>query len=144
MSFTSKGTFVKLKLDGKYFVGETSTSLAMAVSMIETSSKVSGNASTFIAGRVAETMSVSSLGTATGGVTVMDVAAARAAALDLEELDFTLSEYDSLGALVEGALIVSGKCLISSVSADFPDNDNISLSVDLQVTGATTDGVNPA
>lgn len=139
---TSKGTFVQITLGTKKFVGESSVSLAMAITMIETSSKASGDASEFIAGRIAETISVSSLGTTEGAPTDQDIQSLRAAAVAGAEIAFTITEYDAAGVAVVGAFNIAGNALISSVSFDVPDNDKITASVDLQVTGATTTTVN--
>lgn len=139
---TSKGTFCKLTLATKQFVGESSVSLAMAITMIETSSKASGDASTFIGGRISETISVSSLGTADGAPTAQDIKSLRAAARTGAAIAFVLTEYTSAGAVVTGSMNIAGSALISSVSADFPDNDNITCSVDLQVTDVTTTTTN--
>ena len=139
---TSKGTFVQLTIATKKFIGESSLSLAMAVSMIETSSKASGDASTFVAGRIAETISVSSMGTSDGAPTAQDVKLLRSTAVAGAAVAFVITEYTSAGAVVTGSFNIAGNALISNVSADFPDNDKITLSVDLQVTGATTTTTN--
>lgn len=137
------GTFVKLKIGDKLMVGESSVSLAMAIEAIETSSKASGYNSTFEYGRINETLSVESIASSSNSETNYNFSAARAAAKAQTKVEFELSEYDDTGALVDGAHIITGSAVITSVTWDAPDNDVQTFSVELQVDGATTDAVNP-
>ena len=142
MASNQVGTFVKLKIGTAEMVGESSVSLAMAITMIELSSKADGNTSSFVAGRVAETLSVSSIGDTDGAVTDYNIKEARAAAKLGTSVEFTITEYTAAGVAVVGATTIVGRALISGVSADYPDNDKITFSLDMQVTGDTTDSVN--
>jgi len=141
---TNVGTKVLLKLGTVFCVGESSTSFKSAQTMIETSSKASGNASTFVAGRINQTMSASSICstdptlTAYGLKTALDEQAAGT------EVDFVITEYtdETGGTVATGAIKLSGKCLLSNINADFPDNAPATFSLDLQITDGTTVGTN--
>ena len=114
-------------------IGETSTSLKSAQTMIETSSKLSGNNSRFKPGRINQTISVSSIAstdTATSEYGHDDALQAQSQALPI---DFVLTEYDSDGDAVSGAINIAGTTLISNVNKDDPDNDKSTFSLDLQI-----------
>lgn len=123
-------------------IGETSTSLKSAQTMIETSSKASGVNATFAAGRITQTMSVSSIAstdTATSEYSHEDALAAQA---QLVPVDFSVTEYDGNGDPATGAIIISGTTLISNVALENPDNEKTTFSLDLQITGDLTVDVN--
>lgn len=139
---TKVGTFVKIKIGTALMVGETSVSLSSAVTMIETSSKTSGNASTFEYGRIAETISIASIGTTDSTETAYNFQAARTAAKAGTKVTFEMTEYDSAGSEVAGAHNIAGTALVQNVTWDNPDNDVTTFSLDLQVDDETTDTVN--
>lgn len=138
------GTKVLLKLGTVFCVGESSTSFKSAQTMIETSSKQSGNNSTFSAGRINQTMSVSSIASTDPAATSYGLKQALDKQAAGTEEDVLITEYtDETGAsAVSGALKLSAKCLFSNISAEFPDNDKMTFSLDIQITDGTTVGTN--
>jgi hypothetical protein len=112
--------------------------------MIETSSKASGNASTFVAGRINQTMSVSSIASTDPAATSYGLKQALDEQLAGTEVAFIITEYtdETGGTPATGAIKLSGTCLLSNVNADFPDNDKMTFSLDLQITDGTTVGTN--
>ena len=135
---TKVGTLVKIKIATKELVGELSTSLATAVNIIEVSSKASGRASNFEYGRVAETVSVSSIATTDGSATEENWKDAQAAAVAGTKVAVEITEFDSGGSEVAGAINIAGTALLSNVTLDIPDNDRLTFSADLSFDGATT------
>jgi len=135
---TKIGTCVKITLATKELVGELSTSLSTAVNIIEVSSKDSCNATNVEAGRVAETVSVSSIATTDGTATDENWKDAQAAAVAGTKVAVVITEYDNSGTEVSGAINIAGTAVISNVSLDIPDNDKITFSCDLSFDGATT------
>lgn len=139
-----KGTFVMINFDGGVLVGQNSLSFATTVTMIETSSKTSGNTSTFEAGRVAETMSVGGLASTAKEVTnkgywELYAAAKAGTPKTVYFTEFTDKDGDTP---VVGKEKLSASCLISNLTWDAPDNDNITFSCDLQITGDATQSTN--
>lgn len=114
-------------------IGETATSLKSAQTMIETSSKLSGNNSTFKAGRIVRTISVSSIASTDTATTEYG----HYDALQMQDqelpIDFVLTEYDDAGDVVPGALNIAGSTLMSNVTEDTPDNDKLTFALDLQI-----------
>jgi hypothetical protein len=135
---TKVGTLVKIKIATKLMVGELSTSINSVVNLIDISSKASGRASNFEYGRLAENVSVSSIGTTDSSESAYNWKAAQAAEVAGTKVAVTISEYDSAGDLESGAWIITGTALISNVSFDGPDNDKLTFSCDLTFDGATT------
>lgn len=141
-----KGTFVLVNFNGGTLLGQNSLSFATTVTMIETSSKTSGNTSTFEAGRVAQTMSVGGLASTAKELTLKGYWDLYAAAMAGSPITVYFTEF----ADKNGAAVVSGKekmtasCLISNLTFDAPDNDNITFSCDLQITGDVTEQTNAA
>lgn len=146
MSGTKVGTRVFLKLATKLVVGESSTSFKSAQTMIETSNKLSGLDSDFEAGRINRTISVSSIASTDPQTTTYTFKAALEAQASGTAITFILTEYtDATGATVTPSVSkISGNCLISNVSWEAPDNDKMTFSLDLQMTGAVTVGTNAA
>jgi hypothetical protein len=139
---TRIGTYVMLKLGGILLVGESSVSFKSAQTMIETSSKISGLVATFQGGRITQTISVSGIASTDPSASTYGLKAALEAQVANEEIAFVITEYtDETGDTpFTGAIELTGNCLISNVSADFPDNDKASFSLDMQITGGTTPG----
>lgn len=135
---TKVGTLVFLKLGTKAVVGETSTSYKSAQTMIELSNKTSGFDSDFAAGRINRTISVSSIASTDPQTTTYTFKAALELQASGAEVAFILTEYadKTAAAVVAGMTKISGSCLISNVTWDAPDNDKMTFSLDLQVTGA--------
>lgn len=141
---TNVGTTVFLKLGTKIVVGETSLSFKSAQTMIEKSNKTSGINASFNAGRLNQTITVSSLASTDPSATTYGYKAALDAQAALTPVAFIITEYtDSTAATVAtGAIKLTGNCLISNVSVEFPDNDKMTFSLDLQVTDGTTVATN--
>ena len=124
-------------------IGETSTSLKSAQTMIEVSSKINQKKASFKAGRITRTLSVSSIASTDTATTEYGHEDALAAQVQLVPIDFTLTEYDVNGAVVQGAIIISGSTLLSNVALENPDNDKTTFSLDLQISDTMTVDVNP-
>jgi len=105
---------------------------------------LSGMDSDFAAGRINRTISVSSIASTDPQTTTYTFKAALELQASGAEVAFILTEYadKTAAAVVAGMTKISGSCLISNVSWDAPDNDKMTFSLDLQVTGATTVGTN--
>jgi hypothetical protein len=123
-------------------IGETSTSLKSAQTMIEVSSKKTQNNASFKAGRVTRTLSVSSIASTDTATTEYGHEDALQAQVQLVPVDFTLTEYDDQGVVAPGAIIISGSTLVSNVSLDNPDNDKTTFSLDLQISDEMTVDLN--
>jgi hypothetical protein len=115
-------------------IGETSTSFKSAQNIIETSSKSSGNDAEFKSGRITRTMSVSSLASTDPTSTGYGFDLALAVQEQQSAISFLLTEYAS-GTPVTGAIKLSGSAFVSNVSWEVPDNDKMTFSLDLQVSG---------
>jgi hypothetical protein len=139
---TEIGTLVKVKLGTKFFLGEMTNSISASATAIEISSKANGNESAFEYGRVAETATFSSLASSEPDSTDYGYKQAKAAMYAKTKVAYVLTEYDSDGAEVSGALKISGTCIITSVTKDAPDNDKMTFSMDVQFDGKTTDTTN--
>lgn len=139
---TKIGTLVKIKIATRFMVGETTASMASIVNLIDISSKASGRTSNFEYGRLAETVSVSSIGTTDASESAENWKHAQAAQVAATKVAVTISEYDSDGVLVSGAIIISGTALIGNVNQDNPDNEKLTFSLELTFDGDTTIGTN--
>ncbi len=139
---TKVATLVKIKIATRFMVGELSTSMASVVNLIEISSKASGRASNFEYGRLAETLSVSSIATTDASIGTENWKQSQAAEVAATKVAVTISEYDSGGSLESGAIIITGTALISNVALESPDNDRLTFSLDLTFDGATSVGTN--
>jgi len=137
------GTCVKLTLETKELVGELSTSLATAINLIEVSSKASKRASNFEYGRIADTLSCSSIGTTDGAATEETWKALHDAAVAGTKVAVEITNYDADGTTkTVGAVNISGTALIGNITEDYPDDDRITYSCDLTFDGAITKSVN--
>ena len=139
---TKVGTLVKIKIATKFMVGETSSNLASVANVIDISSKASNRTTNVEYGRLAETVSVSSIATTDASESAENWKDAQAAQVAATKVAVTMSEYDSSGTLVPGALIISGSAVISNVSLDVPDNEKLTFSMDLSFDGDTTVATN--
>jgi hypothetical protein len=144
MATTNKvGTVVLITIGGNELVGELSTSLATAVNLIEISSKASGRASNFEYGRIADTVSVSSIATTNGAATEETWKALHDALVAGTKVAVVITEYDAPGGTaVVGAVNISGSALIGNLTEEIPDNDRMTYSCDLTFDGAITKSVN--
>ena len=141
---TQIGTLVMIKLGTTLLVGESSTSFKSAQTMIEKSNKTSGNKASFAAGRITQTISVSSLAGTDPSATNYGVKQALDAQDSQAEVAFIITEYTTATGTTpaSGALKLTGNCLLSNVNVEYPDNDKITMSLDLQVTDGATVGTN--
>ena len=139
---TKVATLVKIKIATIFMVGELSTTMASVVNLIDISSKASNRASNFEYGRLAETLSVSSIATTDASASTSNWKQAQAAEVAATKVAVTISEYNSGGSLVSGAIIISGTALISNVNLEAPDNEKLTFSLDLTFDGATTVATN--
>lgn len=139
---TKVGTLVKIKIATRFMVGELSTSMASVVNLIDISSKASNRSSNFEYGRLAETLSVSSIATTDASESAENWKQSQAAQVAATKVAASISEYDSDGVLVPGAIIISGTALISNVALETPDNDKLTFSLDLTFDGDVTVGTN--
>lgn len=139
---TKVATLVKIKIATRFMVGELSTSMASVVNLIDVSSKASGRASNFEYGRLAETLSVSSIATTDAAIGTENWKQSQAAEVAATKVAVIISEYDSVGSLESGAIIITGTALISNVNLESPDNEKLTFSLDLTFDGATTVATN--
>jgi len=144
MATTNKvGTAVLTTIDGSELVGELSSSLATAVNLIEVSSKASGRASNFEYGRIADTLSISSIATTDGTATEETWKILHDAIVAGTKVAVVITEYDAPGGTaVIGAVNIAGSALIGNLTEDIPDNDRMTYSCDLTFDGAITKTVN--
>ena len=122
-------------------VGESSSSFKSAQNIIEVSSKASGQDAEFKAGRITRTISVSSIASSDPTLTSYGFDTAIYAQAGLLPIAFSLTEYSS-GTAVVGSTIIAGSAYVSNVSWENPDNDKMTFSLDLQVSGSVTVGIN--
>lgn len=140
MAAKRNGTLVLIKVATKLLVGQNSLSYSKAATMIEVSSKTSGNHSEFESGRITETLSVS-------GIASTDKESTKAGYWELYDaieagapVTVTFVQYsDETGTTaVVGSEQISVSCLLSNLTREDPDNAASTFSVDLQVTGDPT------
>lgn len=131
------GTFVIFKLATKVLVGQSDLTYNNAITMIEVSSKSSGNDSEFVAGRSNKTMSVSGIAGTKPEATQDGYWELEALAEARTEVAFSIGEFTDKTAAtgVTGTKVRTGKCLISKASLTFPDNAKNTFSCDIQITG---------
>ena len=141
---TKVGTLVKMKIGTIFMVGEMSTSMASVANLIEVSSKASARASNFEYGRIAETLSVSSIGSTDAAIATYNFKQAKAAQVAGTKIEVSITEYTSGAAPVAGATMISGTCLISNVAFEDPDNDKLTFSLDMTFDGSSRIETNPA
>ena len=127
---------IKLKFSSgdKLLAGQMSASHDITVDTIETTHKQStAGAKTFIAGEHTITYKVDCVvdPNDTTGASYSDVYAALKAKA---EVDYTY------GGITTGDKKYSGKAIITGLSQSAPQNDKVTFSIDLQVTGDETEG----
>lgn len=143
---TPKGTLVLFKLATKLLVGQNSLSYAKTATMIETSAKTTGNHATFVSGRITETMSVGGIASTSKEATNAGYWELYAAIEAGVPVSVSFVEYtDETGVTeVVGSENITASALVSNLTWEAPDNDKITFSCDLQITGApvrTTEAV---
>jgi|FLOH01.1.fsa_nt_gi dihydroneopterin aldolase len=141
---TKVGTLVKLKIGSIFMVGEMSSSMASVANLIEVSSKASNRASNFEYGRIAETLSVSSIGSTDAEIATYNFKAALSAQKAGTKIEIAITEYTTAPLAVSGAIMISGTVLLSNVSFENPDNDKLTFSLDMTFDGDSRIETNPA
>lgn len=140
MAAKRNGTLVLIKVATKLLVGQNSLSYSKACTMIEVSSKTSGNHSEFEAGRITDNLSVS-------GIASTDKESTKAGYWELYDaieaqapVTVTFVQYsDEAGTTaVTGSEQISVSCFVSNLNREDPDNAASTFSCDLQVTGDPT------
>lgn len=138
------GTFVRLKLGTALIVGESTHDLKSDTTLVETSSKDTGNDSSFEYGRNKKTISVTGMAGTNAETTKMGWHEALAAQAAMTKVAITMGQFDpTAGTPVPGTISYAGNCLIQSVSETSPDDANCTFSLTLQVDGKLTPTVVP-
>lgn len=141
---TNIGTFMKLKLNDKFMVGEMSSSITTAISLIDVSSKKNCRLSVAEAGRMLETGNVSSIASSDAAEAAMNWDAARALAKAGAPVSVEITQVDcTTGLPVVGAINIQGDVLISNLNLDMPDQEKMTFSCDFQFVTDLTIGANP-
>lgn len=140
------GSLVFIKVADSQLVGETSVSFTSASDAIDVSSKVSGRDTNVEYGRMNRTISVSGVAStddAASGYGLKDALDAQAAGT---KVSFIITEFsDKTATSVEsGAVKIEGTscAVITNISFEAGDNAANSFSMDLQIDGDVTVGVN--
>ncbi len=141
---TKVGTLVKIKIGTIFMVGETSSNIASVVNVIDVSSKASNRTTNVEYGRVAETISVSSIASSDASIGTYNWKAAHAAIVAGEKVEVSLTEFTSAGVAVASAIMISGTAVISNVALDNPDNEKLTFSMDMAFDGLVRVETNPA
>ena len=140
---TKVGTLVLITIGGNELIGELSTSLNTVVNLIEVSSKASNRESNFEYGRIADSLSVSSIASTDGSATDTNWKTLHDAIVAGTKVAVVITEYDAPGGTaVVGAVNISGNALISNLTEEIPDNDRLTYSCDLTFDGAITKTIN--
>lgn len=134
------GSLIFLKVGTKLLVGQTSVSYTSACDMIATSSKDTGRHTTFAAGKVTKNISVGGLGSSTKETTATGYYELESSQDAGTAIEFVVTKYSDETADTEvvGAESRSGTAYISNLTWDANDNEAISFSCDLQVSGKPT------
>ena len=140
------GTTVLIKVAGELLVGQTSVSSSLAATMIEISNKLSGKHSEFEYGRLNETLSVEGIGATSKEDTQKGYYELRAAVNAHEKVEVVLTNFsDETGILaVSGDETLTYQALISGLDGSWPDNDKITFSCSLQISGKPVQSTNVA
>lgn len=141
---TKKGTLVLIKVGTKLLIGQNSLSYQETVTMIEISSKTSGNYAEFVSGRISSTMSVSGIASTNKEATEAGYWELKAAVAAGVAVTVTFTEYTTEAGTtaVTAAEKISVSAFVSGLTWEAPDNAANTFSCDLQVTGAPTQTTN--
>lgn len=141
---TKKGTLVLIKVGTKVLIGQNSLSYQETVTMIEISSKTSGNYAEFVSGRISSTMSVSGIAATNKEATEAGYWELKAAVSAGNAVTVTFTEYTTEAGTtaVTGAEKISVSAYVSNLTWEAPDNAANTFSCDLQMTGAPTQTTN--
>lgn len=138
------GSLIFIKIDTKLLVGQTSLSYASACDMIDTSSKDTGRHRNFAPGKISKTISVSGMGSAAKEATAEGYYELETAQDNGASVTFVITQYtdQTAGTETVGKESRSGTAYISNLTWDANDNEAISFSCDLQVSGKPTVSTN--
>ena len=138
------GSLIFIKIDDKLLVGQTSLSYSSACDMIDISSKDTGRHRNFAPGKISKNISVSGMGSSTKEATNEGYFELETAQDNGSSVTFIVTKYDDVAAATAtvGAESRTGTAYISNLSYDANDNEAISFSVDLQVSGKPTVATN--
>lgn len=141
---TLRGTDVLVKVGTKLLVGQRSLSHNKSTTMIPTSSKTTGDHSTFIGGRHTGTLSIGGLASTSKETTL----AGYWELYDAQEANVPVAvswtEYTTEAGttVTTGAEILTQSALVSGLTAEWPDDAESTFSCDFQLTGAPTRATN--
>jgi len=143
---TKKGTLVLIKFATDVLVGQNSLSYNKTATMIEVSSKTSGNHSEFVSGRITETMSVSGIASTSKEATLAGYWELNDAIEAGAAVEVTFTEYTTEAGTtpVVGAETLTCSAFVSNLTWEAPDNAANTFSCDLQLTGAPSRATNVA
>jgi len=138
------GSTIFITVGGSNLVGQTSLSYASACDMIDISSKDTGRHREFAPGKINTTISVSGIGSSTKEASDADYFSLLAAQDEGNAVTFIITNYTDKTAEtpVVGDESRTGTAYISNLTRDENDNEAISYSVDLQVSGQPTVSTN--
>jgi len=137
---TQKGTLVLIQVATKLLVGQNSLSYSKVATMIEVSSKTSGNHAEFVSGRITDNLSVSGIASSSKEATkagYWELNDAIEAGLPVSVI-FTEYTTEAGTTPVVGAEKITVNALVSNLTWEAPDNDKLTFSCDLQITGSPT------
>jgi predicted secreted protein len=131
------GSLIFIKIDTKLLVGQTSLSYASACDMIDISSKDTGRHREFAPGKISKTISVSGLGSADKESTAAGYYELETAQDTGDDVAFVVTKFtdETAGTEDAGSEKRTGVAYISNLTWDANDNEAISFSCDLQVSG---------
>lgn len=138
------GSLIFIKIDSKLLVGQTSLSYASACDMIDISSKDTGRHREFAPGKISKTISVSGMGSASKEATAEGYFELETAQDNGTAVTFVVTQYtdETAGTENTGKESRTGTAYISNLTYDANDNEAISFSCDLQVSGKPTVATN--
>ena len=125
-------TFIKLKIDDDFLIGELSSSISSSVDVIDVSSKASGRVREILPGRVSENISFESLADDTN-LTDYGYSKAYAAMEAGTKIKFELIRVDELNNQVDSSQQTTGSGYITALTLDNPDNDRSTMSGTIEV-----------
>ena len=134
------GSLIFITIGGNLLVGQTSLSYSSACDMIDISSKDTGRFREFAPGKISKTISAGGLGSATKETTNEGYYELEDAQDAGSSVTFVVTQFTdkTAGTPATGVESRTGTAYISNLTWDANDNEAISFSCDLQVTGEVT------
>lgn len=138
------GSLIFITINGNLLVGQTSLSYSSACDMIDVSSKDTGRHREFAPGKISKTISAGGLGSSTKEATNEGYYELETAQDDGTAVTFVVTKFtdETAGTPEVGAESRTGTAYISNLTWDANDNEAISFSCDLQVSGKPTVSTN--